>query len=112
MPDWSGFEKRVREGGDTTHASTSCNFVMRGKWGSGLMWDVKKWSILKIEDITAFLQCDENKPVEREKLRVQNLWIYKKRMGFRAQVMGWQLEASHFIPFNTTEGRKHGHRYR
>jgi len=37
------------------------------------MWDVKKWSILKIEDITAFLQCDENKPVEREKLRVQNL---------------------------------------
>lgn len=42
MCDWSGFEKRVREGGDTTHASTSCNFVMKGKWGSGLMWDVKK----------------------------------------------------------------------
>lgn len=34
------------------------------------MWVVKKWSILKMEDITACLHADKNKPVERGKLIV------------------------------------------
>lgn len=43
---------------------------MKGKCGSSLMWVVKKWSILKMEDITACLHADKNKPVERGKLIV------------------------------------------